>query len=504
MFLYFVKVSKQELLRENKALHHKVCTLEQENAQLKKLIFGAKRERFVATEDPSQAKLFEGQTEVVPSVIKEEPKQNPPKKKTSRKGIKRNTFPSNLERKTTIIQPEQVSNNSLTPIGEDITELLAYRPASLYVKQIIRPRLVDKTDENKGVFQAPIPPRIVPKGMVDESLIAELITEKIQFHTPVYRFAKKLKQAGIDFISQSNLHNWLHTGAESLISVYDLLIEDILRQGYIQSDETRMIVLAKNKIGASHRGQMWAFMAPTIKAVAFNYEPDRSTASAQVILHHFSGTLQVDGYSAYERIGKREDIQLIYCMAHARRKFFDAKNTDPRAEYFLEKVQLLYAIEEQARSEQLSIEQRLKLRQQKSIPILDELRDWLTQQYSDKTILPQSLLRKAIDYTFKRWKELCLYAQDGQLEIDNNLVENTIRPIALGRKNYLFAASHRTAKNLAVLYSLIGTCEKNGINPRKYIHWLLITVAANKVTPNAIQWLPHRIDTKVIDSFENL
>lgn len=498
-----MKVSKQELLRENKALHDKVSTLEQENAQLKKLIFGAKRERFVTAKDPSQTELFEQQVDQRQPVVKEEKTEQAPKKKLSRKGVKRNTFPQNLKRETIVLEPQKIADENLSSIGEDITELLAYRPASLYVKKIIRPRLVDKTNEDRGVLQAPIPPRIVAKGMVDESLIAELISEKIQFHTPVYRFCKKLKQIGIGFISLSNLHNWLHTAAESLIPIYDLLIESILDQGYIQSDETRMIVLAKNKIGASHRGQMWAFMAPTIKAVAFNYEPDRSTESAQVILDRFSGILQVDGYSAYEKIGKRKDIELIYCMAHARRKFFDAKNTDPRADYFLEKVQLLYAIEEQARQQNLTFEERKKLRQQKAVPILNELGDWLSQQYADKTILPKSLLRKAIDYAFKRWKKLCKYAYNEQLEIDNNLVENTIRPIALGRKNYLFAAAHRTAKNLAVLYSIVGTCEKNDINPRKYIHWLLKKVAANKITNEAIQWLPHNIDPKIIDTFDD-
>jgi transposase len=168
------------------------------------------------------------------------------------------------------------------------------------------------------VLQAPIPPRIVPKGMVDESLIAQIIVEKIQFHTPIYRFAKKIKQGGIDFVKQNNLHNWFHAGAESLKPLYNLLIEDILSQGYVQGDETRIPVLAKNKIGAAHRGQMWAFFAPTIRAVAFNYEPTRSTKSANVILDQFKGILQTDGYVSYEKIGQRKDIQLIFCMAHAR------------------------------------------------------------------------------------------------------------------------------------------------------------------------------------------
>jgi len=144
----------------------------------------------------------------------------------------------------------------LTIIGKDVTEILAYQPASVYVKEIIRPRMVDKSQEDLGVFQAPIPPRIVPRGMVDESLIAEMISEKIQFHTPIHRFSRKLRQLGIKFISENNLYNWFHKGAESLIPLYDLLVADIIAQAYIQGDETRMQVLSKNKPGASHRGQM--------------------------------------------------------------------------------------------------------------------------------------------------------------------------------------------------------------------------------------------------------
>ena len=279
-----------------------------------------------------------------------------------------------------------------------------------------------------------------------------------------------------------------------------MMIEDILSQGYVQGDETRIPVLAKNKVGAAHRGQMWAFHAPTIRAVAFNYEPSRSTESANVILDRFSGILQTDGYSVYETIGKRKDIELIYCMAHARRKFYDARESCPAlANHFLEKIQQLYQIERKARDQQMSEEQRLQLRQDKSVPILKQLGTWLQEQYGDKTLLPKSLIRKAIEYTLHRWKGLSAYAHNGRLEIDNNLVENTIRPIALGRKNYMFAGSHEAAQNLAVLYSVIGTCEKHNINAYKYLHWVLKKVAANKITPKAIDWLPHRIDPKLLE-----
>ena len=220
-------------------------------------------------------------------------------------------------------------------IGEDITEILAYTPGSYHVEQIVRPRHVEKDNEEAGVKQANIPPRLIPKGMVDETLVAHLIIEKILFHTPIHRFRKKLKQAEISFISEQNLYNWFHYAAAQLKPLYHLFKADLLNQSYLQCDETRIQVLSKNKPGASLRGQMWVINQPQLQAVLFEYHPSRSAHAAQQLLDGFEGILQVDGYSSYETIAKQAPIQLVFCMAHARRKFFDAKNTDPpTAEYF--------------------------------------------------------------------------------------------------------------------------------------------------------------------------
>jgi len=499
-------VSKQELEQENKVLKTEVILLKEENAQLRKMMFAAKRERFVNDQNSQQGNLF-GQAATTESV-EENPQRETTilsgskKRKKAGNPIKRNSFPASLKRIPTIIYPQGVNLDELTEIGRDVTELLIYRRAIMQVKQIIRPRMVDKTNEDAGVLQAPIPPRIVPRGMVDESLIAEMISEKIQFHTPIHRFSKKLKQCGVKCISENNLYNWFHRASEALIPIYDLLVADIIAQSYIQGDETGMPVLSKNKKGSAHRGQMWAFMAPTIKAIAFNYEPTRSAESACVILEDYQGILQVDGYSAYETVAKTRPIDLIYCMAHSRRKFFEAKDTAPQiANYFLKKVQILYKIEQHCRDEELNFEKRLKLRQKEAIPILDELKEWLVEQVNKPDLLPKSQIYKALKYTYHRWKGLSAYAHDGQLEIDNNLVENTIRPIALGRKNYMFAGSDQTAQNLAVLYSLVNTCRKNDVNVFNYLHWLLKKVATHKVTPQAVDWLPHRIDRKILDDF---
>lgn len=496
-------MAMEEVIAQNQELKQEIFLLKQELAQLKKLIFGAKRERFVAEQDPNQGLLFETEkAEEEPVVEVVEKQEGSPKKKKRKKGIKRNTFPEHLTRQSEVIEAPGVDLETTIKIGEDITEILAYNPGSIHVKQIIRPRRVEKGNEDAGVQQANIPARLIPKGMVDESLIAHLIVEKILFHTPVYRFRKKLKQAGITFISEQNLYHWFHSAAAQLMPLYHLFKADLVAQNYLQCDETRIQVLSKNKPGASARGQMWVMNQPQLQAVLFEYHPSRAAHAAKELLDGFQGTLQVDGYASYESIEQIMDIVLVFCMAHARRKFFDAKNTDPpRAEHFLQRVQQLYKIEEKARKDQLNQEQRRALRQEKALPILDELGQWLKDQLVNHEVLPQSPIGKAIAYSLKRWKGLSAYAHDGQLEIDNNLVENRIRPIALGRKNYLFAGSDEYAEHLACLYSIIGTADKYGLNMQRYMEWLLRQVAANKITPDTIEWLPHRMSEQRLKEF---
>lgn len=492
-----------ELEKENKDLKEENFLLKAENAQLKKMLFGAKRERFIAAQDSAQGSLFV-EEDAAKLVEPEEPDPKVVKRKKRSKPVKRNTFPAKLRRQTEVLQPEGVELEGLIKIGEDITEILAYVPADFYVKQIVRPRFAHKGGEDRGIVQAPIAERLIAKGMVDESVIAQIAVEKILYHTPVHRFHKKLKQAGVGFISQTNLYNWFHAGAAYLVPVYNLLQADLLGQPYLQVDETRIQVLSKNKPGASHRGQMWVVNSPKDRAVLFSYDPARSGAAAKSILEGFEGILQADGYSVYERLNRNPAIQLVHCMAHARRKFVDAQNTDPpQANYFLERVQKLYKIERQARKEKMDAEQRLHLRQQEALPILEELGQWLKDQFTQGQILPKSPIGQAIAYSLQRWKRLSAYAQDGRIEIDNNLIENCIRPVALGRKNYLFAGSDEAAQNLACLYSIIGTADKYGLNVHRYLTWLLRQVATNKVTDEALKWLPHRMEQQELQKFRD-
>ena len=338
---------------------------------------------------------------------------------------------------------------------------------------------------------------------MDESLIADLITEKIMYHTPLHRYRKKLVQAGVSCISEQNLANWFASGAEGLIPLYHLFKDELLALSYLQGDETYFPVLCKNKPGATHRGYLWVLHSPEQKAVLFQYDPARSKGAAKNLLVNYTGILQTDGYQPYESLQQTIGYELVHCMAHGRRKFMEALESDPqRATYFLERVGKLYAIEEQARKRKLDHEDRLALRQKESIPMLDELGEWLKKEYLSGKLLPSSPIANAVTYNLQRWKRLSAYAKDGQLEIDNNLIENRIRPVALGRKNYLFAGSHDAAQNLACLYSIVGTAEKHGLNVQQYLTWLLQKVASNKVTSEALNWLPHHLDKELLTKFK--
>lgn len=488
-----------EQQKQNVEQQKQIEELKFQLAQLRKLVFGSKREKVILNTDPNQVNLFGDQHNVT------EPQAEHPnhtkaskKPKPSRKGIKRNAFPEQLPRVEQYIYPDDYNEQTDQIIGEDVTEILDYTEASLSVIKIIRP--ICKTKEEK-IVQAPIPPRIIPKGMVDESVIANLINEKIQHHNPLYRQTKKLKQQGLSFVKKSNTESWFSKGLDALVPIYNLHEQEVLRQDYLQVDESGIKVLHKNKIGSTHRGQMWVAHDPIHKSVLFEYHPSRSNDAGFSFLNDFAGSyLQSDGYSVYETIAKKKQIKLIYCAAHARRKFKEAldKKEHPKlCEQGLYFYQQLYRLERSFRESKLSHKQREKERKKDAIPILKKFKEWLELQLDNKEILPDDRLAKAIAYTYKRWEGLIAYCNDGRLEIDNNLIENTIRPLALGRKNYLFAGSDYGAQNLAIGYSLVNTCIKNNVNPSRYLCWVLKKIAANKVDDKAIAWLPQNLNQEI-------
>ena len=225
------------------------------------------------------------------------------------------------------------------------------------------------------------------------------------------------------------------------------------------------------------------------RLVIFDYREGRGREGPVEILKDFKGHLQVDGYRVYDYFKDKPDITVIHCMAHARRMFFEAQANDPeRAAYAMEQIQKLYDIERRAKDQQLSMDEKLELRINESVPILESLGIWMKEQYLQT--LPKSAIGKALGYSIERWQELIAYTTDGKLNIDNNPVENSIRPVAIGRKNYLFAGSHEAAQRSAMLYSFMGTCKLNGINPTMWLTDILKRIASHPINRVA-ELLPH-------------
>jgi hypothetical protein len=293
------------------------------------------------------------------------------------------------------------------------------------------------------------------------------LISKFVDHLPFYRQVQQFKRQDID-IAESTITGWFTASCKLLEPLYYTLVSRVRSSSYLMADETPIPVQTKDKPGSTHKGYHWVYYAPLEKLVCFDYRKGRGREGPDEFLGHFQGMLQTDGYNAYDIYDKRDGIILHGCMAHARRKFENAKDNDPkRSEYVLERMRQLYLIEREARDRDLSFEQRKYLRLEQSLPVLQELEAWMKEQLPD--VLPKSSIGQAISYTLGLWNRLTRYINHGQVEIDNNLIENSIRPVALGRKNYLFAGSHEAAQQAAMIYSFLGTCKINNVEPYSWL-----------------------------------
>jgi hypothetical protein len=302
--------------------------------------------------------------------------------------------------------------------------------------------------------------------MAGASVLAWIIIEKFVYHLPLHRLIQKFATQGIK-VPAPTISDWVRQSCELLDLLYEKLKDEILKQTYLQADETPIPVLDKDKEGATHQGYYWVYHSPEKKLVLFDYREGRAKTGPAQVLQNYTGFLQTDGYAAYGTLDNQR-IALFHCMAHARRYFEQALDNDKeRSEYALTQIQKLYEVERICRDENLTHQQREDLRKEKCLLILLDMKQWL--KTNQMQVLPKSLIGKAINYSIERWDKLSLYATNGRLEIDNNLIENQIRPVAIGRKNYLFAGSHQAAQRHAMIYSFIGTCKLRGIDPETWI-----------------------------------
>jgi transposase len=453
--------SKEELIST-------IILLQEELAQLKRMIFGTKSERFIPSVVAGQASLGFDVEAVMPAVVKQAISYTREQQRGNKVHTGRLPIPSYIERIKIEVAPEETVTG-LKCIGEEVTEELEYKAASFYVNQYIRKKYAKANGE--GIIIGSLPSRPIEKGIAGAGLLANIVIEKYVDHLPLHRQIQRFKRAGMD-IPPATISGWVHATCNLISPLYDVLKQEVLKQDYIQADETPIAVLDKDKEGATHQGYNWVYHAPGIRMVLFDYRHGRGRDGPKEILKDFHGHLQTDGYNAYDTFDN-EEITLLHCMAHARRKFEQALNNDKeRAEHVLHLLQKLYAIERKAKEENYTHVQRYELRQAESVTVLQSLHEWFKENIIQ--VVPKSLIGEAITYSLKRWEKLSIYTTDGKLEIDNNLVENVIRPVALGRKNYLFAGNHDAAQRSAMLYSFMGTCKLRGVEP---LHWLKTTLA---------------------------
>jgi len=389
-------------------------------------------------------------------------------------------LPDHLPVEEIIIEPEE-DTTGMKCIGKEITDQLELIPAKLYIKRYIRPKYIKLQDDElltyKGVI-AELPVFPIEKGIAGPGLLAQIMIDKFVDHLPIYRQIERFKRDGIK-ISSSTINGWQESVCNLLWPLYENLKHRVLSQGYIQVDESPIQVLDKNKKGKTHRGYHWVYYSPLEKTVFFDYNKGRSREGPSKLLKDFSGYLQTDGYAAYDSFGKQKNITHLNCMAHARRGFEKALAYDKdRAEYAMGMFQKLYNVERKAREKGMSSQERYELRLDEALPILNELGKWIVKTY--QTVLPKSAIGMAVAYCIPRWEKLMNYLHDGSLEIDNNFAENAIRPIALGRKNYLFAGSERGAERAAMFYSFFGTCKKNNVNPFLWLKKVLEIIPQHK------------------------
>jgi len=454
-----VKESSTEYLYVKRSEYEQ---LKRELIELKRLIFGSKSERFVPNTDDLQLGLFTEESQI--SNQAEQTQISYHRSKTKKHPV-RLPLASHLPRIEEIIEPDNVVVGSVK-IGEEITEVLEYTPSKVYVRKIIRPKYA--LPDDAGITIASLPSLILPKSNIGAGLLAHICVSKFVDHLPFYRQIQILKREGV-IVAMSSMTGWFSKGVIQLEVLYEVLQKRVLQSQYLQGDESPIKVQDNHKKGSLHTGYHWVFHAPIERLVLFKYDPSRSAKVPKDFLQEFSGTLQTDGYRAYQNLNTKYPIKLLCCMAHARRYFEKALDNDnARASYAMQQIQKLYAIERKIKERTVNTQIIKRYRGLCAKPILEKLHSWMQQEYIK--VLPKSAIGKAFVYSLNLWDKLSGYTEDGKYLIDNNLIENAIRPLALGRKNYLFAGSHKAAQHAAMMYSFFATCKINDVNPYLWLH----------------------------------
>jgi transposase len=444
------------LQAENKLLRQKLDLF------LKRYFGGAKNEGL----DPKQLELLLAGLEALTATP---PVAGPkaPARSTSVARPVRQALPAHLETERVVLEPAEVQQQpeGWRKLGEEVTEELDWKPAQFIKRLYIRPKYVNA----ERIVIAPLPARLIEKGLPGAGLLTQVIVSKYEDHLPLYRQAKIYRERHGVELSRQTLNGWVEAAADWLTPIWREMRTGLVAGDYLQADETPIRYLDPDVKGKSQQGYLWTYSHPR-SDVVFDWKVSRSREGPREFLKEFRGKLQTDGYGVYESLARErgEDLILIGCWAHARRGFHEALGEGRAAAWPVGQIGLLYAVEKHLRERKAGPQLRAAVRAWQSRPILARLRRAL--EVVRRRVLPKSLLGQAIDYTLARWEGLTRFVDDGRLEIDNNLCENAIRPTAIGKKNFLFIGHPEAGQRSAVIYSVLGSCRRHGINPAEYLH----------------------------------
>jgi transposase len=464
---------------------------------LKRALYGARSEKL----DIDAAQLPLGLEDVSAAPIEPERETARPEgqDRPARPKAARNIggLPKHLPREDVVIEPANsvcpCCQGALHRIGEDVSEMLDIVPAIIRVKRIRRPRYGCRACES-AVVQAPAPPRPVEGGLPTTALLAHVAVSKFAWHLPLHRQTQMLAGHGID-LDRSTLVHWIERAAWWLKPLHTLLVETVMSAPKVFCDDTPLPVLDRTR-RRTRLGRLWCYavddrpwQGPAPPTVVYLYAADRRGCHVKEHLGKFRGVLQVDGYTGYNDLARPGRpggaITLAYCLAHARREFFDVhkRTADGIAAEALRRIGEVYAIEARIRGS--TAEQRVVVRQAETKPLMATLRSWLMECLGE--ISAKSSLADAIRYTLGHWEGLTLFLSDGRVEVDNNTVERSIRPIPLGRKNALFAGSDSGGERWAILASLINTAKLHNIDPQTYLADVLDRMVSGRTKVNTLR-----------------
>ena len=482
----------QVILSRDQELKHKQLKIDQlthEMATLRRYRFGRHSEQLDIVQRSLLDETIDADIEAIALEIEALKLPSVP---TLKDKPRRVALPASFPRREIVHEPEETHCGcgcSFERIGEDVSEKLDYTPGVFSVEKHIRGKWVCRQCER--LVQKPVPAHVIDKGIPTAGLLAQVLVAKYADHLPLYRQEKIFERAGLA-LSRSTLAEWVGACGVRLQPVVQAMKELLLRRPVLHADETPVPML-KPGLGRTHRAYLWSYSSSEyddLQTVIYDFADGRGGVHAQAFLGDWTGKLVCDDYAGYKALFKRGIIE-VGCMAHARRKLHDlyANHRSEIAEEGLRYFALLYEIEHEGRELKLAAEARRQLRQQRSKPVAEALRQWLTRQRGQ--VPDGSATRKAIDYSLGRWAALTRYLDDGDLPIDNNHIENRIRPIALGRNNWLFAGSQRAGERAANIMSLIQSAKLNGHDPYRYLKDALErlpTQPANRL----YELLPHR------------